>query len=111
MTHKSILDLTENEFGSFVVASIRECGQCIIDNAGGSDDSHDYIDSATDIIRLLMTDEVNMQNVLNLMFNALPGSGNNPYDTYASDAIPSIWNEYIVHTDSDAHIRDYPITD
>jgi hypothetical protein len=100
---KSIMNLDDVQYASFISHTIEHCGNCIASNAFGSDDSRDYIESSIDILNLVLgpnpDDEMIVKLTLDSMFNAPRDDDEHPYNQYASDAVPTFWDEYIVNKD------------
>jgi len=106
---KNVLTLPDPEMIDLVHETLRHAAQTIIDNLEGADDSRDYRDAAADLIHELTIviaqqgydDETSLpvRNWFNTMFLADTDSDDHPYMKFASDAVPSAWDAFIVNVD------------
>jgi hypothetical protein len=106
---KNVLTLPDDEMIDLVHETLRHAAQTIIDNLEGADDSRDYRDAASDLIHELThviageagDDETSspVRHWFNTMFLADTDSEDHPYMKFASDAVPPVWDEFIVNED------------
>lgn len=103
---RNLYTLSDDEIVGLYNRSLRHCAQTVLDNIDGGDDSQDYIESAIDILHRLNTayrdtdtgdvPYITLRDEFNRMFHASADDyDNHPYLAFASDAVPSEWDEFI----------------
>ena len=99
----NVNELSDEQLNELRTTTIQHAAKVIIDNASSrGNDGGDYLHGAIDILNDVTAydDEDNneqLRRYFNLLFTADLDSNYHPYNRYASDAIPPVWDEYIVN--------------
>jgi hypothetical protein len=100
---KNVYDLNDDELYAFTRETLKWCTTVVRQNDYRMfDDSGDYVEGAVDIMHLVTElfrndDYDEMRHQLHDLFNQPGNSDDHAYARFASDAIPDVWDEFIVN--------------